>query len=127
MSGARVLIVEDNGRNLKLARDMLHHHGFSTESATTGAAGLELAQAGRFDVVLLDIELPDLDGREVLLRLRADPATASLPVIAVTAYAMEGDRDELLAAGFDDYITKPISVRTFADQVRAHCSPAPAG
>jgi two-component system cell cycle response regulator DivK len=126
VTGARVLIIEDNERNLKLTRDMLHHHGFDTAAAGTGRAGLELAAAGGFDVVLLDIELPDLDGREVLRRLRSDPDTARLPVIAVTAYAMEGDREAFLDAGFDDYITKPISVRTFADQVRAHC-PSAAG
>ena len=119
-----MLIVEDNEQNLRLARDMLHHHGFETVAAMDGGTALELALAARPDVVLLDIDLPDIDGREVLRRLRADPATAGLPVVAVTAYAMEGDREALLAAGFDDYITKPISVRTFADQVRAHCRPA---
>jgi two-component system cell cycle response regulator DivK len=124
VTGARVLIIEDNERNLKLTRDMLHHHGFDTVAAATGRAGLELAAAGGFDVVLLDIELPDLDGREVLRRLRSEPGTAAVPVIAVTAYAMEGDREAFLGAGFDDYITKPISVRTFADQVRAHCRSA---
>ena len=118
-----MLIVEDNEQNLRLTRDMLHHHGFETIAAMDGRSGLELAAARLPDVVLLDIDLPDLDGREVLRRLRSDPGTASLPVIAVTAYAMEGDREELLGAGFDDYITKPISVRTFADQVRAHCRP----
>jgi two-component system cell cycle response regulator DivK len=121
---ALVLIIEDNDQNLRLARDMLHHHGFETVAARDGATGLELAASAAPDVILLDIDLPDLDGREVLRRLRADPATAHLPIVAVTAYAMEGDREALLDAGFDDYITKPISVRIFADQVRAHCRPA---
>ena len=120
---ARVLIVEDNERNLKLTRDMLEHDGFETIVARDGASGLELARSNP-DVVLLDIDLPDIDGREVLRRLRADPVTAGLPVVAVTAYAMEGDREDFLSAGFDDYITKPISVRTFSDQVRRHCRPA---
>jgi two-component system cell cycle response regulator DivK len=124
VTGPRVLIVEDNEQNLRLAQDMLHHHGFQTVAAMDGLTGLALAATSSPDVVLLDIDLPDIDGREVLRRLRADPTTAHLTVVAVTAYAMEGDREALLEAGFDDYITKPISVRTFADQVRAHCRPA---
>ena len=118
-----VLIVEDNEPNLRLTRDILEHHGFRTLEARDGQSGFDLAVDERPDVVLLDIELPDLDGREVLRLLRAEPRTAALPVVAVTAYAMEGDREAFLSAGFDGYITKPISVRTFADEVRAHCRP----
>jgi two-component system cell cycle response regulator DivK len=118
-----ILIVEDNEQNLKLTRDLLQHHGFETVEARDGRSGAQLAAAVRPDAVLLDIDLPDIDGRDVLRILRADPVTADLPVIAVTAYAMEGDRDAFLAAGFDEYISKPISVAVFADQVRVHCRP----
>jgi two-component system cell cycle response regulator DivK len=120
MNEALVLLIEDNERNSKLTIDLLRHRGLDTVLAADGASGLALAASARPDVILLDIQLPDLDGREVLGRLRADPATATVPVLAVTAYAMEGDREAFLAAGFDDYITKPIDVVEFVDQVRAH-------
>lgn len=118
-----VLIVEDNEPNLKLTRHLLEHHGFETLEARDGQSGLAMAVSHRPHIVLLDIELPDIDGREVLRLLRAEPEMSGVPVIAVTAYAMEGDREAFLAAGFDGYITKPINVRTFADQVRSHCHP----
>ena len=121
MSGQVILIVEDNEKNLKLARDLLQFKGFRTLEAGTAEQGLALAAEHRPDLILLDIQLPDLSGEEALVRLRADAATASLRVVALTALAMAGDEQRLLGAGFDGYLTKPISVREFPDQVRRFC------
>lgn len=119
--GALVLIVEDNPRNLKLARDVLTHHGFRILVANTAAEGIDLAQRHLPDVVLMDIQLPDMDGVGALSVLRASPTTAALPVVALTAFAMRQDEERLLAAGFDGYLSKPIDVREFAAQVRHYC------
>lgn len=114
-----ILIVEDNARNLKLVRDLLVHHGYRTLAAATGEEAIDLARAHRPHLVLMDVQLPGMDGVAALTRLRADPATASLRVVAVTAFAMKHDRDRFLAWGFDGYIEKPISVRDFPGQVAA--------
>ncbi|TML06594.1 MAG: response regulator [Actinobacteria bacterium] len=114
-----VLIVEDNARNLKLVRDLLVHAGYRTLEATTAEDGLALARAHRPDLVLMDVQLPGMDGLEALSRLRADAVTAALRVVAVTAFAMKDDRARFLAAGFDGYLEKPISVREFHGQVAA--------
>ncbi len=116
----RVLVVEDNERNSKLACAVLEMAGIASDVATNGSDALAACQANPPDAVLLDIQLPDRSGTEVLVDLRADARTASLPVIAVTAFAMNGDRDRLLAEGFDGYIAKPIDVATFAQTVRAY-------
>jgi two-component system cell cycle response regulator DivK len=116
-----VLIVDDNDKNLKLARDVLRFAGFQTLEATNGAACLSLAADHRPEVILMDIRLPDIDGVEALLRLKEDEATAAIPVVALTSFAMKGDCERLLAAGFDGYLEKPISVRAFPEQVRAFC------
>lgn len=118
------LIVDDNELNLKLARDVLRHGGFRTVESSTGGAAVELAASHRPDVILLDIRLPDIDGTEVLARLKTLEATASIPVVALTSFAMKGDRESLLADGFDGYLEKPISVRDFPDQVRSYCHPS---
>ena len=115
--GRLVLVVEDNEKNLKLVRDLLQFRGFRTCEATTGAEGVRRAAEDRPSLVLMDIQLPDMDGVEALDRLRRDPETAGLPVVAVTAFAMKGDRERLLAAGFDAYVPKPIDVRTFVDSL----------
>ena len=120
----RVLIVDDNEMNLRLARDVLRHAGFRTLECSTGEDALALATAERPDVILLDILLPDVDGTEVLTRLKGLEATASIPVVALTSFAMKGDRERLLGDGFDGYLEKPIAVRDFPDQVRAHCRSA---
>ena len=114
-----ILIVEDNPRNLKLVRDLLKHHGYLTLAAATGEEAIELARAHRPHLVLMDVQLPGMDGVAALTRMRADPATASLRVVAVTAFAMKHDRDRFLAWGFDGYIEKPISVRDFPGQIAA--------
>jgi two-component system cell cycle response regulator DivK len=118
-SPALILIVEDNPRNLKLVRDVLEHAGYVTLAAERAELGLELARERGPDLVLMDVQLPGMDGVEALGHLRADPATAAVPVVAVTAFAMEADRARLLAAGFDDYIEKPISVRELPRRVAA--------
>jgi two-component system cell cycle response regulator DivK len=114
-----VLIVEDNERNLKLVRDVLGFAGFSVLEARDGEAGIELARAQKPDVVLMDINLPGMTGFEALTALRADASTASIPVLAVTAYAMKDDRARILAAGFDGYLEKPVDVRALPGQVEA--------
>lgn len=121
VDGPLVLIVEDNEKNLKLARDVLRAKGFQTVEATTGAEVLALARDHTPAVVLLDIQLPDMDGVEVLRRLREDEATRSLPVVALTAFAMAGDQERFLADGFDGYLTKPLDIRSFPDEVRRWC------
>jgi two-component system cell cycle response regulator DivK len=118
---ALVLIVDDNERNLRLARDVLRHAGLQTLEADTAAGALELAAAELPDVILMDIRLPDLDGTEAARRLKADDRTAAIPVVALTSFAMRGDREWFLSAGFDGYLEKPISVREFPAQVRAFC------
>ena len=115
-----VLIVEDNPRNLKLVRDLLAFAGYRTLDASNGEDGVALARAHRPDLVLMDVQLPGIDGVEALARVRADPEIADLRVVALTAFAMKDDRERFLAAGFDGYLEKPISVRSFPDQVRAH-------
>jgi two-component system cell cycle response regulator DivK len=119
-SDALVLIVDDNERNLRLARDVLRFAGFRTIEATTAADGILSALTGRPDLILMDVRLPDMDGEAALVRLRSEPTTAGIPVVAVTSSAMMGDRDRLLSAGFDGYLEKPISVKEFAGQVRAY-------
>ena len=120
-----VLIVDDNDKNLKLARDVLRFAGFRTLEAASGTAGLSLAAAHRPDVILMDIRLPDIDGVEALVRLKDGEATAAIPVVALISFAMKGDRERLLAAGFDGYLEKPISVRAFPEQVRTFCLAQP--
>jgi two-component system cell cycle response regulator DivK len=115
------LIVDDNDKNRKLARDVLQFGGFKTLEASTGHLGLSLAREHLPDVILMDIRLPDVDGIEALLRLKDAEATASIPVVALTSFAMKGDRERLLAVGFDGYLEKPISVRAFPTQVRSYC------
>ena len=118
MNGGLVLIVEDNEQNLKLARDVLEFNGFRTLEAHCANDAIELALRYAPDVILMDIGLPDMDGVAALARLRNEPRTRSTPVIAVTAFGMSTDREKLLHAGFDDYILKPIDIRSFPDRVR---------
>lgn len=121
MAGEQVLVVEDNERNMKLFRDVLLATGYRTLEATTGGQAVELATEHAPDLVLMDIQLPDIDGVEALSRMRADQRTASIPVLAVTAQAMHGDRERFLAAGFDDYIAKPVDIVELVGAVRQHC------
>jgi two-component system cell cycle response regulator DivK len=110
MSAARILVVEDNEKNMKLFRDVLRAAGYDTLEATTGEGAVTVAADNAPDLVLMDIQLPDIDGIEALGRLRADARTAAVPVLALTAQAMEGDRERFLAAGFDGYLSKPVNI-----------------
>jgi two-component system cell cycle response regulator DivK len=115
-----ILIVDDNAQNRKLARDVLEFAGFRTLEATGGVEGVAMALEECPDLVLMDIRMPDLGGVEALRLLRDDPRTADTPIVALTSSTMRGDEDRFLAEGFDGYMQKPISVREFPDQVRAH-------
>jgi two-component system, cell cycle response regulator DivK len=121
MTGERILVVEDNEKNMKLFRDVLSATGYRTLEARTGGEAIELATANAPDLVLMDIQMPDVDGVEALRRLRADERTAAIPVLAVTAQAMQGDREHFLAEGFDGYLSKPVNVRELIGTVRHHC------
>jgi two-component system cell cycle response regulator DivK len=116
-----VLIVDDNEKNLRLARDVLRASGFRIVEATTGAEAIAMATERLPAVILMDIRLPDIDGTEAAARLKDDPRTAAIPIVALTSLAMKGDREWFLAFGFDGYLEKPISVRDLPDQVRSFC------
>ena len=113
-----ILIVEDNERNLKLVRDVLRVKGYTTLEAVTGEEGVKLAVEQKPDLVLMDIQLPGISGIEALRILRANPVTATIPVIAVTASVMQQDRKMITEAGFDAYVGKPIGLKEFLDAVR---------
>jgi two-component system, cell cycle response regulator DivK len=115
-----VLVIEDNEQNLYLVRFLLEKNGFIVHEARDGRNGIILASTLRPDLILLDIQLPVLDGYAVAAELRKDPALRGTPIIAVTSYAMAGDREKALAAGATDYIEKPINPSTFVDQVRGN-------
>ena len=121
MTGERILVVEDNEKNMKLFRDVLSATGYRTLEATNGGEAVEMATEHAPDLVLMDIQMPDFDGVEALRRLRADERTASLRVLAVTAQAMQGDREHFLAAGFDGYLSKPVDVQELLGTVRRYC------
>ena len=118
MAGELILIVEDNEKNRRLVRDVLQFKGYQTIESETGEEALELARSRQPALVLMDIQLPGMDGITALRRLREDPATRGIRVIAVTASAMTQDRQTILAAGFDGYQSKPINVRTFLEAVQ---------
>ena len=118
MANELILIVEDNEKNRKLVRDVLQHRGYQTVEAETAEEGIRLAQESRPALILMDIQLPGMNGIEALGRLRADPRTKKIPVIAVTASAMTHDRQKIMAAGFDGYQSKPINVKEFVAAVR---------
>ncbi|MBE7421747.1 MAG: response regulator [Zoogloeaceae bacterium] len=114
----RILIVEDNDKNLKLLRDVLQANGYGTLEAMTAGAGIALASGERPDLILMDIQLPDMNGAAALQRLRAEPATAAIPVLAVTASVMQNERNNIVAAGFDGFLGKPFALRELLDLVR---------
>jgi len=112
-----VLIVEDNEKNMKLLRDVLQAKGHATLEAGTGEDGIRIARERHPDLVLMDIRLPGMSGIEALAALRADAGTVAIPVIAITASVMQQDRRQIMDAGFDGYIGKPIAVREFLAEV----------
>jgi CheY-like chemotaxis protein len=124
MSAYRILVVEDNPMNLQLVTDVLTASGLSTRAAGTAEEALSLARSEPIDLILMDISLPGLDGLEAIRCLSADPKTADIPVVAVTAHAMRGDRERMLAAGASGYIAKPIDTRSIAAQVLSFLPPS---
>lgn len=114
---ARILVVEDNPLNLKLVRDVLDVSGYEVVGAPSAEEGLALAVSSAPDLVLMDIQLPGMDGYEALRRLREDPRLDAVPVVALTAFAMPDDRARAFREGFDGYLDKPISVRALPSQV----------
>ena len=121
MAGELILIVEDNEKNLQLVRDILQVKGYRTLEAGTAELGIELARKHTPHLILMDIQLPGMDGMAALGQLKADPITAKIPVIALTAFAMKDDRQRFLSAGFDNYLVKPINTRELPVIVREFC------
>jgi two-component system cell cycle response regulator DivK len=113
-----ILIVEDNEKNMKLVRDILRHKGHATLEAATGEEGVRLALAHRPELILMDIQLPDIDGIEALRRIRADRALDGVAVIAVSASVMPDDQQKIVTSGFDAFVTKPINLKQFLDTVK---------
>ena len=113
-----ILIVEDNEKNLKLVRDVLQVKGYETLEAGTAEEGLKIARERKPALILMDIQLPGMSGIEALKALRAAPATAAIPVVAITASVMQQDRQQIMSAGFDGFIEKPINLRVFLDTVQ---------
>ena len=120
-----ILIVEDNDKNLKLVRDILQVKGYATVEAGNAEDGIVLARERKPDLVLMDIQLPGMSGIDAIGVLRADAATAAIPVVAVTASVMPQDRNKIMEAGFDAYIGKPINLKEFLDTVRKMLERAP--
>ncbi len=115
-----VLIVEDNELNMKLFHDLLEAHGYDTIEARTGPEALKLAAEHRPDLILMDIQLPEVSGLEVTQKLKENATLADIPVIAVTAFAMKGDEERIRQGGCEDYIAKPISVVSFLEKVKRY-------
>ena len=124
MANELILIVEDNEKNLKLARDVLRFHGFRTIEAPDGETGVRLATEQQPRLILMDIQMPGIDGIEALRRIRADERSKGIPTVALTASVMSGDRERFDEAGFDGFIAKPIDIKTFPDLIRTHLGPA---
>jgi two-component system cell cycle response regulator DivK len=119
MAGELILVVEDNEKNRKLVRDVLTFKGYTIVEADNGEDGVRLAQERVPKLILMDIQLPGIDGIEALRRIRANDATRAIPIIAVTASAMDRDRQQIMAAGFDAYQSKPLNVKEFIAAVEA--------
>ena len=120
MSGKRILIVDDNATNLKLVAYLMKANGYTVDTALEAEAAIVAIRANRPDVILMDIQLPGIDGLELTRRLKAEATTRDIVIVAVTAYAMKGDQDKALAAGCDDYITKPIDTRALPETIARH-------
>ena len=113
-----ILIVEDNEKNMKLVRDILQHQGHTTLEAVTGADGVRIAKAALPDLVLMDIQLPDIDGIAALREIRRERALDAIPVLAVSASVMPDEQQKIVTSGFDAFIIKPINLKQFLDTVK---------
>lgn len=120
MADKKILLVEDNPVNRRLAIFLLRSQGYQVREATSALEAFEILKTEQFDLIVMDIQLPGMDGLEATTKLRAEPATAKIPVIAVTSYAMAGDRDKALAAGCSGYVTKPIDKTIFLAEIGRH-------
>jgi len=120
MDAKKILLVEDNPVNRRLAIFLLRSQGYQVREATSAIEAFEILKTEQFDLIVMDIQLPGMDGLEATTKLRAEPATAQVPVIAVTSYAMAGDRDKALAAGCSGYVTKPIDKTIFLAEIGRH-------
>ena len=116
----KVLVVEDNETNLYLVRFIIEKSGFEVIEARDGITAVELAVKEKPDLIIMDIQLPDIDGLEVVKRIRASEADGRIPIVALTSYAMPGDRERLIAAGCTGYISKPIDVKTFIEEIEKY-------
>lgn len=114
----RILIVEDNDLNLKLFRDLLGAHGYETIETKEGMEAISLARSEMPDLILMDIQLPEISGLDVTRRLKSDDAVSAIPIVAVTAFAMKDDEEKILEAGCEAYISKPIAIMSFLNTVR---------
>jgi CheY-like chemotaxis protein len=123
----RILVVEDNEKNRTLIRDVLEYHGYEVRTAADGASGIAAAKEFLPDVILMDIQMPVMDGLTAAKLIKADSATKKARLIALTSFAMKGDRERMLEAGFDDYIAKPINTRMLPELVRRYVSRRTAG
>jgi len=118
----RILIVEDNELNMKLFNDLLRAHGYETIQTNDGVSAMQLARSEQPDLILMDIQLPEVSGLEVAKWLKADDLLCRIPIIAVTAFAMKGDEEKIRQGGCEDYLAKPIKVASFIQTVRKHLS-----
>jgi CheY-like chemotaxis protein len=118
---ARVLVVEDNDMNMQLVEYLLEEGGYQIVKAASGEEALATARNGEpVDLILMDIHLPGIDGLSVIREMKADPQTGAIPILALTAHAMRGDKDRFLEAGCDGYISKPIDVKTFLTSIKSY-------
>jgi len=120
MDEKKILLVEDNPVNRRLAIFLLRSQGYQVREATSALEAFEILKTEQFDLIVMDIQLPGMDGLEATTKLRAQPSTAEIPVIAVTSYAMAGDHDKALAAGCSGYVTKPIDKTIFLAEISRH-------
>lgn len=123
MSAKVILIIEDNELNMKLFNDLLEAHGYKTFRSHNGHEGFELAKRYKPDLILMDIQLPEVSGLEVTRWIKEEPLTKDIPVVAVTAFAMKGDEERILAGGCEAYLSKPISVAKFLETVKTFVGP----
>ncbi len=117
-----ILIVEDEQKNLKLIRDLLQKFGYTTIEATDGKQGVELAKTRRPDLILMDVQMPVMDGLEATRILKADATTKNIPIVVLTSYAMKGDKERILEAGCNEYLSKPIDIRELLKTVAKYLS-----